>query len=55
MKGPVAKLLRVREKEAATALEVTAGGRVRVKEGGEGGGGRKVKGGSRAEGGGGGL
>ena len=29
VKGPVARLLRVREREAATALEVTAGGRVR--------------------------
>lgn len=28
VKGPVVRLLRVKEKEAATALEVTAGGRV---------------------------
>ena len=28
VKGPVVRLLRVKEREAATALEVTAGGRV---------------------------
>ena len=28
VKGPLVRLLRVREREAATALEVTAGGRV---------------------------
>ena len=36
VKGPVVRLLRVRERDAATALEVTAGGRVsgeRKKEG----------------------
>ena len=36
VRGPVVRLMRVREREAATALEVTAGGRVRRGEGGGG-------------------
>ena len=35
VRGPVVRLMTVREREAATALEVTAGGRVRREEGGE--------------------
>ena len=35
VKGPVVRLMRVREREAATALEVTAGGRVRGEGGGK--------------------
>ena len=34
VRGPVVRLMTVREREAATALEVTAGGRVRREEGG---------------------
>ena len=35
VRGPVVRLMTVREREAATALEVTAGGRVRREEGEE--------------------